>query len=120
MCARGGIDIYSIADQLSSVYVCPSYARRNALDHDCSKGSSCPSAIANAIIDMYEEMQSELFDDEEEYVPQIDKTIGVKHNNTTIRLPKIKNVARCPECGGELVFEGGCNSCKQCGYSKCN
>lgn len=25
----------------------------------------------------------------------------------------------CPECGGVLVFESGCNSCKDCGYSKC-
>jgi ribonucleoside-diphosphate reductase alpha chain len=26
----------------------------------------------------------------------------------------------CPECGGELSFEGGCNICRSCGYSKCS
>lgn len=26
----------------------------------------------------------------------------------------------CPECGAPLVFEGGCNTCKECGYSKCD
>ena len=26
----------------------------------------------------------------------------------------------CPECGGALIFEGGCNTCKDCGYSKCD
>jgi len=25
----------------------------------------------------------------------------------------------CPECGGELIFEEGCSSCKSCGYTKC-
>ena len=27
--------------------------------------------------------------------------------------------ARCPECGEEISFEGGCNICKACGWSKC-
>ena len=36
--------------------------------------------------------------------------------------PKIVPVskAKCPQCGGELVFEGGCNTCKNCGWSKCD
>ncbi|WP_206085022.1 hypothetical protein, partial [Megasphaera hexanoica] len=25
----------------------------------------------------------------------------------------------CPQCGEPLVFEGGCNTCKNCGWSKC-
>lgn len=27
--------------------------------------------------------------------------------------------AECPECSGELVFESGCEVCRDCGYSKC-
>lgn len=26
----------------------------------------------------------------------------------------------CPECGNPLTFEGGCNTCKCCGWSKCD
>ena len=26
----------------------------------------------------------------------------------------------CPECGEPLVFEGGCNICKACGWSRCD
>lgn len=26
----------------------------------------------------------------------------------------------CPECGEKLSYEGGCNVCKSCGYSKCS
>ena len=34
-------------------------------------------------------------------------------------LPSITNPT-CPECGEPLVFEGGCNICKACGWSKCD
>ena len=27
---------------------------------------------------------------------------------------------KCPQCGGNLAFEGGCNTCKDCGWSKCD
>ncbi len=26
----------------------------------------------------------------------------------------------CPDCGGTLVHEGGCNVCRDCGYSQCD
>lgn len=26
----------------------------------------------------------------------------------------------CPECGENLIYEGGCTICKNCGYSRCN
>lgn len=26
---------------------------------------------------------------------------------------------KCPECGATLIYEGGCTSCKSCGFSKC-
>ena len=26
----------------------------------------------------------------------------------------------CPECGVEMISEGGCVTCKNCGYSKCD
>lgn len=108
--ARGGIDVYSIVDQLKSSGTCPSYAVRTATKHDTSKGSSCPVAIGNALLEMYEEMMDEVgFSDVEE-------------KELEVITPKIVPVskAKCPQCGGELVFEGGCNTCKNCGWSKCD
>ena len=107
--ARGGIDIYSIVDQLKSCGSCPSYAVRSATKHDTSKGSCCPVAIGNALIDMYDEIQKELVDDYEE-----DESVAP----VVTKNRKIKNP--CPECGEELTFEGGCNICKNCGYTKCD
>lgn len=108
LAARGGIDIYSIIDQLNSCGTCPSYAVRSATKRDTSKGSCCPVAIGNALRDMYESMQKKLAlcdndcDDEEE-----------KQEKKTVIHP-------CPQCGEELSFEGGCNICKSCGWSKCD
>ena len=33
---------------------------------------------------------------------------------------KSERKAKCPECGAELSFTGGCNICPECGYSKCD
>lgn len=104
--ARSGVDIYSIADQLNSCGVCPSYATRNVIHKDTSKGSCCPMAIGNALLDMYQEMQGRLISDEKEVV------------DVSVEIPD--NSPKCPECGEPIVFEGGCNICKSCGWSKCN
>ena len=116
---RGGIDIYSIVDQLNSSGTCPSYAVRRATKHDTSRGSCCPVAIGNALIEMYEELQNELgFADTEK-----DKYNRCKFNNDseygTGKEAEV-NKTTCPECGEPLIFEGGCNICKNCGWSKCD
>ena len=99
--ARSGVDINSIVEQLNSCGVCPSYAVRHATKKDTSKGSCCPVAIGHALLDMYKEMQAEINDE----------TIKEEHDS---QKPK------CPECGEDLTFEGGCNICKSCGWSKCD
>jgi len=68
---------------------------------------------------MYEEMQNDLFDKDEEYEPVAHKVVEVPIDNEIIKLPKQKSKAICPECGGELQFEGGCQQCPDCGWSKC-
>lgn len=109
LAARGGIDVYTIVDQLKSSGTCPSYAVRRATKRDTSKGSCCPVAIGNALIEMYEELQSELGLVEE-------KEANVKPTSEQTN----DNKPTCPECGELLIFEGGCNICKNCGWSKCD
>lgn len=57
LAARGGLSIDKIIDQLKSCGVCPSYAVRSATKKDTSKGSCCPVAVGNALMDMYKEIQ---------------------------------------------------------------
>lgn len=110
LAARSGVNILDIVDQLLSCGACPSYAVRTAQQHDVSKGSCCPTAIGYALLDMYDEMKDETIATEPEDNAE-DESDGDK--NKIITNP-------CPVCGNELVFEGGCNTCKACGYSKCD
>lgn len=108
LATRGGVDIYSIVDQLKSSGTCPSYAVRTATKKDTSKGSSCPVAIGNALLDMYHEFLEEISPEPEDDVI----------NEAKVEVKKAINP--CPQCGQELRFEGGCMTCPNCGWTKCD
>ena len=120
LAARGGIDIYSIIDQLKSSGTCPSYAVRTATKHDTSKGSSCPVAIGNALLDMYNEVIKDILLDEEIEVLNNNNFLENKNSSKESTNKKVIHKPQCPNCGGSLIFEGGCNTCKDCGWSKCD
>ena len=128
LAARGGIDIYSIVDQLKSSGSCPSYAVRSATRHDTSKGNCCPTAIGNALIDMYNEVQEELGLNDNADKPVTKK--AVKQKQVKIVAPKTESKdiedasdmlerGICPNCGEPLQHTGACLTCVSCGYSKC-
>jgi ribonucleoside-diphosphate reductase alpha chain len=118
--ARAGVDVYTIADQLQSCPACPSYVGRTMTKHDTNKGKCCPDAVANALIEMYKEMQESISDGDKDISTSV-KSQTIKKNieskESTVDI-EIKNP--CPVCGEELTFEGGCNVCKNCGWSKCD
>ena len=107
LAARGGIKIESILDQLKSCGTCPSYAVRKATKGDVSLGSCCPTAVGNALKDMHKEVL--------ERIQCCEPVKGERKEEITV---DVKN--KCPECGAELEFSGGCNSCPSCGFSKCS
>ncbi|MCI1723126.1 MAG: adenosylcobalamin-dependent ribonucleoside-diphosphate reductase [Lachnospiraceae bacterium] len=109
LAARGGISIEDIIDQLDSCGSCPSYTVRYAKFQDTSKGSCCPMAVGNALRDMYEDVQREL----KGLPAEPHDSEKKEHNEQEVLNP-------CPQCGSELVFEGGCNICKNCGWTKCD
>lgn len=119
---RGGCPIEGAIDQLESIPACPSYTTRTAVKHDTSAGSSCPHAISKALKVMQQELWDELNDDDvdekSKKKPKVNK-INRHDKINKVNENEIKSI-KCPECGEELVFEGGCNSCKNCGYSKCD
>lgn len=110
LAARGGVSLDAIVDQLKSSGTCPSYAVRTATKHDTSKGSCCPVAIGNALVEMHKEFMDKYVISDTEHFTQIAAEDIEQHD---------ADKAKCPQCGSKLVFEGGCNTCKNCGWSKC-
>lgn len=119
LACRGGVKIEDIADQLQSTGACPSYASRTATKHDTSKGACCPMAVGNALMEMWKEMK--------ERIEKGNSIISLANSNSQMPSsesrpsfnPEADNGAKCPECGSELIQEGGCVICKSCGWSRC-
>jgi len=61
---------------------------------------SCPDAIAKAI---------------ERCITPEGEQLSMAFNGATFG-----HAGACPECGGTLIHEGGCNVCRECGYSQCD
>lgn len=97
---RSGVSIETILEQLRGIR-CPSTIR-----HAGMKCTSCPDAIARVV----KKTQDML-------VQQKSGGFVMPHLGTDC---PIASQAQCPECGEALEHEGGCVSCRSCGYSKCN
>lgn len=111
---RGGVPLEYILDQLESCGGCGAYQTRRAVHKDTSPGSSCATAIAIALREMQAKARLEVCCDEEDLPEKALKVKAVKGKTVTQ-----DDTRKCPECGQELTFEGGCNICKSCGWSKC-
>ena len=107
LAARSGCDINSVVDQLKSCGSCPSYTVRTFTKKDTSKGSCCPMAVGWALIDMHDEMMRQVKSSNLVAPPKEEE-------------PKKTVINPCPKCGDELTFQGGCNVCKSCGWTKCD
>lgn len=114
LAARAGAPFDAIVDQLHSTLTCPSYAMRRVSKGDVSKGNCCPGAIAYALEEMHQQMLALIGNQ------TVKETIQTVQDD--VDLAKEENKDRCPECGepNTLVYEGGCVSCKACGWSRCS
>ena len=98
---RAGVAVEAVIDSAKGVK-CSSCARsKKKVD-----GLSCGDIVAKAI--------------ETEYNYRKGKKITKKVEKIAKKVEKIEEKAKCPECGAELSFTGGCNICSSCGWSKCS
>lgn len=112
LAGKRGATVEEIIDQLESVVACPSFVKRKWSIGDTSPGKCCPEAIGKELKVLYEKFKKSFME------------------NTTIQANTLWDniesqtceitVAKCPECGEDLSFMGGCVSCTNCGYSKCD
>ncbi len=103
---RSGVEVEPIIKQLKGIR-CPAPL--------LGKGGlilSCPDAIGRALENYLHRRKLE---DLGEPIPEattLDKFVESPLQFTNV-------VGACPDCGGPLIHEGGCNVCRSCGYSKC-
>ena len=114
---RAGVPLEAIIDQAYSIRPCNAYLARTKSKGDTSPGTSCPSAIGKAL----EEMKKKavyLYGDDTEEAPEVVSDPAAKKANNT-KTNHNDSPSKCPECGAQLRFEGGCDVCPECGYSHC-
>ena len=113
---RSGMDPKEIVTQLKGIR-CPSCLRQPGVPV-----TSCPDAIAKAI-----EKVIKASHDGGRPAPMAASpaapVIPVPHPagvpNPDMSPAQAKLAKFCPECGSPLEHEGGCVTCRNCGYSKC-
>ena len=94
---RAGVAVEAVIDSAKGVK-CSSCARsKKKVD-----GLSCGDIVAKAIETEYKYRK------------------GKKTTKKVEKVEKIEEKAKCPECGAELSFTGGCNVCSSCGWSRCS
>ena len=116
---RSGIAPEEIIDQLESTATCPSFMYEKGQGKDL-KGRSCPDVVARALKEIINSKTFQHLNSDIEVIEQ------EKAKNKAQEMAKEaaedtgeNRRPLCPECGEELHFEEGCDSCKNCGYSKC-
>lgn len=126
LCLRGGIDVGEVIKQLKKVHSCPAYRARKIQKGDTSIGTSCPSAIGYAIEELCNKINERLFDgiDGEDNLIWDDNEHNMMmeqwYQESKSEIEDLSSKPTCPECGEQLIMEGGCNICKSCGWSKCD
>jgi len=127
--SRGISEVFSIlgkaggcaAAQLEAISRLTSVALRSGIDIDSIvkhlRGIRCPSIVweqGHAILSCADAIASVL----EKYI----KKEGILSNPETLsENPKMAKswAGQCPDCGGPLIYQEGCNICLACGFTKC-
>ena len=103
---RSGMDPKEIIQQMKGIR-CPSCLRQPGVPV-----SSCPDAIAKALEKVIRVTQNG-----NSGKPPISAALEQVKQNMSPAEAKLAKF--CPECGSKLEHEGGCVTCRNCGYSKC-
>lgn len=110
---RSGMDVKEIIEQLKGIR-CHSTLRQKVTNKEI-KVLSCPDAIGKAL----ERAMNTCVDVDNSTID--DFAYAADEDLDDVRVPgnTIKSDSLCPECGSILEHEGGCNICRNCGFSKC-
>ncbi len=122
---RADVPMQDILKQLRKAGSCPAYQYARGKGKNLSEGKSCASAMAIKLEGLIKELNSKKSGAEHEKEEKNDSDNDeFKSESPFLSAEKDYSCTgvskKCPECGStDMVFEGGCQSCKQCGWSKC-
>jgi ribonucleoside-diphosphate reductase alpha chain len=102
---RSGIDASAVVKHIRGIR-CPSIAWEQG--HSIL---SCPDAIASVLGNRITGL-----DGDKTAIDSIPKKI----TNAVDPTPTVNMGGQCPDCGGLLVYQEGCQICHSCGYTKCS
>jgi ribonucleoside-diphosphate reductase alpha chain len=105
---RSGLDLSSVVKQLRGIR-CPSIAWEQG--HAIT---SCADAIAS-VLQKYIKGDGGNSSDVNSSEVIADRETSQSGNSEVVR----SGAGQCPECGGPLIYQEGCNICLNCGFTKC-
>ena len=117
---RGGMAIESIVDSVKGVK-CSACTQAKG-SKKVIDGLSCGDILARTIQEEYDRFNKCETCSKKEIKDAVKEKDILKEQFKAMKNPKnwvIPNNT-CPECGMEMANEGGCVTCKNCGYSKCD
>lgn len=122
---RSGTPIEKVISQLRKAKNCPAWQRAVGRGEKLSRGSSCPSAIANILETLMherDELQMELarevdVEEPDDHTFDAEPEFSEKESGMSYEDKIAANI--CPDCGSPLTRKEGCISCLSCGWSKC-
>lgn len=104
---RSGMDIRAVVEQLRGIRCHSTLRRKDA------NVLSCPDAIGRALEQVMNMMENG------GGVTPVGQEKIAKKPILPIRPKQVMQEGVCPDCGEDLEYEGGCNICRNCGYSHC-
>lgn len=115
---RLGASYDLVREGFMGVSDCNAFTRARAKGKPLSKGTNCGTAIFNTIEAFEKEMMGkEMVGKEPQHFP-FPKEIKGLFRNVPLEVEDYQR-SKCPDCGALLRREGGCYTCPECGFNKC-
>lgn len=111
---RVGGSFEMLEESFKGIGSCNSFVHARSKGAKLSKGSNCGQAIFNTLYDFVKRMALQYVEtDENRYVLKQNFAEGDPNLPVVFGTP-------CPTCGKPLHRQGGCYTCDECGFSKCD